>query len=638
MRLFTAYKIVATATLVVSGIDAASRKYDDENPCRLWLAQSHVSTEANPKYGLFAGVDYTKGEDLPNSELALPLVDFLESANKDDGALHAQILEHVESYLWTSEYAGAKFEGNYSTTTLVPGSGVLANYHSGVHNVDWTQGSVLLRDPDGTTEPGKAHPSRGAISAYHNMTIHATQDIMAGMELFANFGEVWDESDNEKNIYQDKINRWDYLDADKILDKVVEFMEKYDGDMDAELKDEALDFILDKLLGTAAGKHAKVIRSLIPDNPRKLKKVQEMGGTFNYRNADLVKSPAWLDKHAMCVDNIRIGLSTVSDAGRGAFAKRGLAKGENIVPVPMVPIANEDVMEMYTIIEDHFDNGDLDLHYDRSQPLGKQLAFNYCFGHSESSVLLMPVGPMMTLVNHASEENGANAELVWSEHPYLLNDEELLDVRPEVLAVTDNPNLVMILVATKPIAEGAEIFIDYGDAWENGWSEYKKEFDTKHADGKWPIKAQDKGLEFKNEPFPVNLKQGSIPYPEGVATACFVETDEVEDGMPRISGDFDLVQWINPKTFADFKGHNLYPCDLIERTDKLNDGNFYNYTAVVRQQGKLDALMVKDVPHHAVTLVDLPYTSDIHSAGAFRQWIGLADELFPQAWRNLREE
>jgi hypothetical protein len=522
---------------------------------------------------------------------------------------------------------------------LVPGAGVLANYHSGIYNVDWLQGSVLKREREDITEPGRAHPSRGAITPYHNLTIQATQKIKAGMELFANFGDVWDESEKEKNIYQDKINRWDYMDADKVLDSVIEFMDKYGDDMTDELKDEALDFILEKVLGTAAGKHAKVIRALIPDNFRKLRKVKEMGGTFHYRNSDLVKSPAWLESRGVCVDQLAGGISTIPGAGRGAFSTRKIKEGATIVPVPMVPVANEDLMQMYNIreLQDASSPDDLLSEYDMESPIGKQLIYNYCFGHQESSVLLMPVGPMVTLVNHALTGQGANAILTWSEHPYIYNDEELHDMVPESLAVAPNPNIVMNLIATRDIQPGEEIFIDYGPEWVTAWDDYKRGYDIKYADGAWPLKAEDVMLDFIVEPFPVDLKKATIPYPKGVATACFIETTEVEDGEPRKTVDgVEILEWIGPKTFAEYKGHQFFACDLMDRTDLLNDGNMFNYTVQARHQDN-EVLLVKNVPHAAITLVDLPYTSDIHTAGAFRQWIAIEDALFPQAWRNLRE-
>jgi hypothetical protein len=624
------FRSVSSASIFLTSLTLASAS--DASKCLLWLAPSHVSTEGNPKYGLFAGVEYAEDDILPNPELALPLIDFLESPNRNSGSLHQEILDHVESFLWTAEYAGAKWEGNYSTTILVPGSGVLANYHSGIYNVDWQQGSVLLRERQDITEPGKAHPSRGAISPYHNMTIRATQNIKAGMELFANFGDVWDEGEKDRNIYQDKINRWDYMDADKVLDSVIEFMDTYGGEMTDDLKDEALDFILETVLGTAAGKHAKVIRSLIPDNFRKLRTVKEMGGSFHYRNSDLVKSTEWFEKHGMCVDKIVSGASTIPEAGRGAFSTRKIKMGETIVPVPMIAVANEDLMEMYTIRKGRIG----DAEYDMDNPIGKQLALNYCFGHQESSVLLMPVGPMVTLVNHGSDGQ-ANAYLDWSDHPYVFNDEELHDMTPDALASAANPNIVMNLIATRAIEPGEEILIDYGPDWVTAWDDYMAGYAVKHADGSWPLKAEDIMLDYIDEPFHVNLKPGFTPYPKGVATACFIETTEVEDGVPsRTEEGVDILQWIGPKTYNDYKGHHFFACDLVEITESLKDGHMFNYTVLARHSDS-EVLMVKDVPHAAITLVDLPYTSDIHTPGAFRQWIAIEDRLFPQAWRNMRE-
>lgn len=49
-----------------------------QNPCRLYLAPSHLSQESSPKYGLFAGVDYDENDVIPDYELAIPLVDFVD--------------------------------------------------------------------------------------------------------------------------------------------------------------------------------------------------------------------------------------------------------------------------------------------------------------------------------------------------------------------------------------------------------------------------------------------------------------------------------------------------------------------------------------------------------------------------------
>jgi len=325
-----------------------------ENPCKLYLAPSHLTQEDSVKYGLFAGIDYDANETLPFSEMAIPFVDFIQGPYHTDE--NSDIMKYLEAAFWTADYAGARFEGNHSTTLLVPGIGSLAHYHSGIHNIEWVQASALLRDSnsqededDGNTrvtERGKFHPSRGAITPYTNLTVKATVKIPAGMELFANFGDVWDDS-KHVDPFEQTIQRWDYYDADKVLDKMLEFLNKYSDRLDADLSQDVVDLILDRVLGTAGGKRAKAIKSLIPANPRKLQQVKDAGGTFNYRNQDMVKSRSWLKKNGICVDSLRSGKSTVPDAGRGAFATRDFKSGDRIAVSPMLLIANDDLVSLF---------------------------------------------------------------------------------------------------------------------------------------------------------------------------------------------------------------------------------------------------------------------------------------------------
>jgi hypothetical protein len=77
-------------------------------------------------------------------------------------------------------------------------------------------------------------------------------------------------------------------------------------------------------------------------------------------------------------------------------------------------------------------------------------------------------------------------------------------------------------------------------------------------------------------------------------------------------------------------------CDVVSRTEKLKDGNLYNYT-VLAKISEDDIVEVENVPHSAITFVDQPYQSDIHAPGAFRHYIAIRDGDFPQNWRNLRD-
>ena len=219
---------------------------DSSSSCSLWLAPSHTGTLKEPKYGLFAGKAYQQNETLPHSELAIPLVDFVQDYNRNT-PLRDAIIEFVESNLWTSEFVGSQWEGNLSAPVAIPGIGVLPNYHTGISNVDFYQASVLLRDRPSYTSPGKPHLSRGAVTPYYNVSLRATTTIPAGMELFADFGDVWDGNYTDDN-YQDKIQRFDYEDADKIIAELIEFYDDF-PELSLEFQEDILDFVLDKVLG-----------------------------------------------------------------------------------------------------------------------------------------------------------------------------------------------------------------------------------------------------------------------------------------------------------------------------------------------------------------------------------------------------
>lgn len=594
------------------------------NQCRLWLAPSSTGTEHEPKLGLFAGVDYDLNAPIGKPEFAIPLVDFVDSWNRANSVTD-QVVNFLEGFLWTGEYAGARWEGYHSSTVAIPGYGIMANYHSGTHNVDWLQGAVLLRD-DSVFEAGKAHPSRGAITTYSNLTMVATQPIKAGMELFANFGEVWD-GNHTDDVFQDKLTRWDYQDADKILDKVLAFIKKYDEEMTPQLKDDVLDFIMDKVLGTAAGSHAKVIRSLIPAHPGKLQTVKDMGGTFAYRNPDLVKTKKWLEKHGTCMDNIEARPSTIPGAGRGAFATRSMKKGTVIAPMPMLHIATKNVMDTVKMNEKKDDDG-VFYEPDTTKIIGKQLAINYCFGHPESSMLLFPVASTVSQINHSPEPN---ARITWSKNKHWGNAHDWHDATIERCAEEQRIGIVMEVYAIKDINAGDEVTIDYGAEWSAAWEAHMSSFD---ATKEWPLKAIDMKALYKNKPFKTLAELTSDPYPEGIDTSCFVSSDDMTDGKHKVNAQGDERRlWRGPNEFKDYSGQAFFRCTVIESTH-VEEGNLYNYT-VSTMVGD-NRLEIVGIPHRAITFIDAPYASDIFSPEAFRHYIGIPDVIFPQAWRDLR--
>jgi hypothetical protein len=89
--------------------------------------------------------------------------------------------------------------------------------------------------------------------------------------------------------------------------------------------------------------------------------------------------------------------------------------------------------------------------------------------------------------------------------------------------------------------------------------------------------------QYKDIPFATDLMDGVIPYSPTVATACFLRTEDLPDGRPRRNSDgLEILNFAADLTAARFTGADMYVCDVLVRTDKLTDGNLYNYTVLAK--------------------------------------------------------
>lgn len=163
----------------------------DQNPdskaCPLWLAPSYITQVSAdlPRFGLYAGQAYEQNSTLPLSELAIPLIDFFINDNR--AKPHGEdVLGFLENYLWTQEKIGSIWEGVIGSPGVIPGVGMLANFHATYSNADFLLAAILLREPgEEFPDSGEASLLRGAVTPYFNATLKATQNIPAGMEIFA---------------------------------------------------------------------------------------------------------------------------------------------------------------------------------------------------------------------------------------------------------------------------------------------------------------------------------------------------------------------------------------------------------------------------------------------------------------------
>ena len=86
-------------------------------------------------------------------------------------------------------------------------------------------------------------------------------------------------------------------------------------------------------------------------------------------------------ENGTCLDGLQVGPSTLPNAGRGAFATQSFTRGETLMFGPMFHMHRSELMNQE-------DNGSY------------EELLNYCFGHAQTSILLLPGMPIVNAMNH----------------------------------------------------------------------------------------------------------------------------------------------------------------------------------------------------------------------------------------------
>ncbi|KAL7480674.1 hypothetical protein ACHAW6_007758 [Cyclotella cf. meneghiniana] len=365
------------------------------------------------------------------------------------------------------------------------------------------------------------------------------------------------------------------------------------------------------------------------------------------------------NENGVCLDAIIY--PSRANHGRGAFASRFVPEGSVLAYSPVLPIPRDELR--YLRKKERMKE---------DVKLREQLLLNYCFGHSNSSVLLFPYGPIVNYINHApsvivqnSEEETdaavANVRVRWSEK--LCQKDDGVDPRtmtPSELWERLTPDgLVFEYVALRNIQPYEEILLDYGSAWSDAWKEHEKRWKVdplNHVGGSESAsesKSNDYSPAYIMDDVASNLRtaeeQLQFPYPEYVFTACFyryehtkVSNNEVKSTAKSLS---EATPWKMSRGLFDMI--NLRPCKIIAREPAIDrhsqqQGGKNFYTAIIQNRPGLSEIeripkgvkhIVSGIPREAIRFVDRPYSSDEHLEGAFRHNIGLEETgIFPKSW------
>jgi hypothetical protein len=371
------------------------------------------------------------------------------------------------------------------------------------------------------------------------------------------------------------------------------------------------------------------LAALIPKDATQLRLAVQQG-TAKLTVPNRIRSASWLKKNGRCIDNIRPDVSTVRQAGHGAFATRFIRKGDVISPMPLVHVRRHH-MEVYDG-DDHNDpNG-------RFWMVDKQLLLNYCYGHRDSSILLFPYSPVVNYVNHNLTE--FNAILRWSTLPNHRADWLLRT--PEDLTSEDHAGLILEMVATRDIKAGEEVFLSYGVAWDTAWKNFADSWRPTDMDLRHSSTGE---LNERLAWIKTMEERGSNPYrfSNDVVTVCFVGSfdwlvpDRQDDANVR------TVKWIGSYRLFDSADY-AYECEIKDRHFSGHVNQVYDrfdsvepmemlHTVIIRLES--ETVQVVDVPRKAIQFFDAQYKAEYLSRNTFRHEIQIPDSLLPDAWRDL---
>jgi len=573
-----------------------------DGSCGLYVAESAIPNSGLGMYTaeliekdarIFYGDVVINVEDIEeNMELRAKLLGQRFNPNEDVWLL--------ENYFWKAHSAHAQFEAAH-VESIVPGLGMLANSHPGLINAEMVaphREALLHRGSD---------PGSGASTTFHDVHYLAREgEIEAGAELFVEYGDNWFK--RRTDDFGPLPLSDDYVKADDLMEMMWDIIK---DDPESQLAHKIF-----KLLLRATDSSVR-LQNALPRTVGGIEHVLNMGGSGKNSVPGRVKTPSWLRENGRCLDHIRPGVSTVKQAGRGAFATRDLPEGTVVAPLPLVQVARHH-MEVYAEIK-YDEDGNKIRPYIRHE--GTQQLLNYCYGHPESSLLLFPYAPIVNYLNHHATEY--NAELRWSSLPN--HHEDWLDRTPESLLKEPHAGMIMEVVAIKDIKEGDEIFLNYGEAWEKKWQEYVASFSPGPSRKQFvPAVTLDETTDFLR----TEEELKTNPYEAQQAfTMCFTATF---DGSFRAE-EGKRYEWkSDPIMFDD--SEQMYPCTVVRRD---NETNMYTVRVELDGRDTPDVLMI-NTPRKAIRFFDDEYTSDFTLRSAFRHEIHIPDVMIPEVWKDMK--
>ena len=350
--------------------------------------------------------------------------------------------------------------------------------------------------------------------------------------------------------------------------------------------------------------HVRRISIAFPKKFEEIEYFAEVGTAKRDYNRS-IRDVDWLEKNGKCVDNLRAGLSTIPQAGRGAFATRFIPKGGVIAPAPLIHFEKERLI-MYDVdgsYEDH-------LVRNITAPVHMQLLLNYCFGHANSSLLLNPYGSFTSLINHDSKN--PNARIKWAQD---MRHSDWLEASVESFESESHSGLMVDFIALRDIQEGEEVRIDYGKEWEDAWNDHVRKWTPPEGSNHYMP-----AYELNNDVDLVIRTIHEAPYSGNVRMHIYHEYLEM---------------------YGVDSGENAYRCRVLDRYQVKGETVYMVELFSARDVGRMTYVEYENKVLFAVTrdafrFSDAPHSRDHYLHWSFRHEMMVPDDMFPEAWMNKK--
>jgi hypothetical protein len=541
--------------------------------CELFIA---ASTIPNAGLGIFSGISKKKDDFIGNGDKAIPLIDvWWHNGHEED------FFDPMQDYTWDGSSMGMGLEvfRNNDLSAFWPGIDAMVNCNAALLNTE----KATPRYDEGGLHRSK-HPGAGGITPYNADQSIVTRDIPIGGELFKNYGEDW--FLYRTNLGQIPVESHYGMVLDLMSDMIDKI--KFDSSiMYNELIKEFQNIWDSRMLNALYDFTWKdVLRAIDVDDI----------GILLQNNA--TRSVDWLKENGKCIDHIINKQSTIDGAGHGAFAKRDLPIGTLITGTPLIHFPytkNWFNMYDYQICE----NGQM-VRNTTDGPYGQQLLLNYCFSHPQTTLTLCPYGSGVNYINH--NKTKANVKVQWSKDGITNHHSEWLNKDPNEMTGIYSTKLAIDYVTIRDVSEGEELFLDYGDVWEEKWNELFegwKHYDTSYL--KNYLSATEYNIRHGKDPILLSKEQLLLekPYPDNLLIRCHYLLEMSDDKEFDFDGDDVSIfsDWEN------YMGDNSgLPCQILNRynNDESYLVSFYTSYNVLKK--------LRGVPREAIKFADSPYS------------------------------